>query len=304
MLIIIEGVDCTGKSTLANALAERARADGDNVRLIHMGPPKHVPIVEYELTLSGYKPGAGETIICDRWHLGADVYGPLKRLDDGLDGAVRWHIEAFLKSRGALLVHAQPTSTEEHLALMRERGEDYINEDEAVLVARAFQTVVGKSMLNKIEGSIPYNIDTIYERARTAERAMSYVASFSSYVGPSRPAHLLLGDKKNRNNPTDIDLKTEGAFIPYKQSSGKYLIKSLLLTASDIELRRIGMANANEEDVARLWDALYNPTVIALGAEAAKACEAAYVPHKRVEHPAYVRRFMTDDIVSYGRRVL
>lgn len=305
MIIIIEGVDCTGKSTLANELAARSRADGDDVTQIHMGVPEDDPMIEYEFSLSGYRAGTGKTIICDRWHLGADVYGPLKRLDDGLKDAVRWHIEAFLRARGAFLVLARPTSTEEHLSLMNARGEDYISNDEAILVADAFDVVASRSSLTKVNGSIPFDTDSIYASARAAELRASQIAPFHSYVGPSRPKTLLLGDRKKRDEKTTaVQLSAEGAFAPYGSSSGTYLINALLVTSpSDVSMNSIGMANANEEDVARLWDALYNPTIIALGQEASDACEKAHVPFTRTYHPAYVRRFMHSTQRTYGRKM-
>jgi hypothetical protein len=301
-LIIIEGCDGTGKSTLAARLAETFEQDGDDIHVIHRGPPERHPIVEYELALSGYRPNSGVTIICDRWHLGADVYGPLKRLDDGLDSAIRWHIEQYLISRGALLVLAE--SVENHIEMMNARGEDYIDNDEAILVVDGFRRAAMHSLLPRLADSIPFDLEKIREKARSTEQRAAALAAFPSYVGPRRPRTLLLGDKKNRNNPALTDLLTEGAFVPYKQSSGTYLIKALLLAATPLEVMKVGLANANEEDVARLWDTLYNPQIIALGREAAQACENASVPHAFAPHPAYVRRFMHKDIMTYGRTLL
>lgn len=302
MIIIIEGVDCTGKSTLAEELRQRAQDAGEEVEMIHMGVPQADPLIEYEFALSGYRPGSGRTIICDRWHLGADVYGPLKRLDDGLLNASRWHIEAFLRSRGAFLVLTAPINEKTHLEMMRERGEDYITEEEAILVAGGFETAYRKSSLAKTRMSIPFDTEMIMMKARAAEAGAKALAPFHSYVGPLRPRTLLLGDRKKRDEKTtEIQMSAEGAFAPYGSSSGKFLINSLLITAPEpSDMSTFGIANANEEEVDRLWDALYNPLVVALGNEAHLACEKAHVPHKWAYHPAYMRRFMHSKKTTYG----
>ena len=303
MLIIIEGCDATGKSTLAETLGARARADGYDVEMIHCGPPKAHPIVEYQYALNGYRPGTNKVIIADRWHLGADVYGPIKRGDDGLSPAVRWHIEMFLKSRGALLVLAQPRNRGDLLHRMRTRGEDFITEDEAFLVVDKFAAVYKESMLAKTTGSIPFDVDAIYNLAKVHDASCASLSQFSSYVGPRRPKILLLGDKKNRNNPTNTDLLSEGAFVPYGRSSGTFLIEALLAQSPET-MKDVGIANANEEEVGVLWDSLFNPFVIALGSAASDTCKRGYVPHRAVAHPAYMRRFLNSLKEDYAKEIL
>jgi hypothetical protein len=305
MLIIIEGVDCTGKSTLAKELVDLAAERDDAVRYIHSGPPTAHPIVEYEYALSGYKPGVGVSVICDRWHLGADVYGPLKRNDNGLDVAVRWHIEQYLRSRGALLVHAVPESIEKMHEMMRSRGEDYIDENEAVLAADMFDDAAERSMLPLTSSSIPHNAKSIFNMAVKYEEQAAPLAAFSSYIGPRRPRALLLGDVKNRNGADETDMLAEAAFVPYKMSSGTFLLNAMLHPSVDASRNDdIGIANANEEDLGRLWDMLHTPRVVALGKAAQAACDRAHVPYKAAEHPAYVRRFLRNDIVAYGRKLV
>ena len=306
MIIVIEGVDCTGKSTLANEIAELTRADGDDVAIIHMGQPKQDPMIEYEFSLHGYKPASGKTIICDRWHLGADVYGPLKRFDAGLPSAVRWHIEAYLRSRGALLFLAAPENTQQHLDLMSRRGEDYIDEDEAVLCADAFDVAYRKSLMTKMRDSMPFDAQSIIKRARIEEQVTASLADYNSYVGPPRPKILLVGDRKKRDEKTtEVQMLAEGAFAPYSSSSGKYLLNALIVTApKPTDMAEIGMVNGNEDTrLDRLWDTLRNPRVVALGAEAQRACKQSCLPHTSVFHPAYVRRFMHKHASGYGKEL-
>src|ERR687897_2440373 len=76
LLVILEGPDGAGKSTLSRELAASLRAayPADSISEFHKGPPHHHPLVEYEQPLFHYRPGTGRHIICDRWHVGEAVY--------------------------------------------------------------------------------------------------------------------------------------------------------------------------------------------------------------------------------------
>lgn len=69
-IIIIEGTDGTGKTTLANELAAQA---GSRTAVFHAGPPRSQSYIsEYVLPLAIATDGW--TCICDRWHLGEPVW--------------------------------------------------------------------------------------------------------------------------------------------------------------------------------------------------------------------------------------
>jgi hypothetical protein len=69
-IILIEGTDGTGKTTLANAIAEKA---GSRTAVFHAGPPENKAYLnEYILPLTIATDGW--TCICDRWHLGEPVW--------------------------------------------------------------------------------------------------------------------------------------------------------------------------------------------------------------------------------------
>jgi hypothetical protein len=69
-IILIEGTDGTGKTTLANAIAAKA---GSRTAVFHAGPPENKAYLnEYILPLTIATDGW--TCICDRWHLGEPVW--------------------------------------------------------------------------------------------------------------------------------------------------------------------------------------------------------------------------------------
>ena len=81
MLTILEGPDCSGKSTLARRLQRRCR---DTCSIIHQGPYREDVITE---TLSSVMTGNPYHTIADRLHLGERVYGPVFRGHDLLGNA-------------------------------------------------------------------------------------------------------------------------------------------------------------------------------------------------------------------------
>lgn len=67
MLILLEGLDRTGKTTLANAIAERLQAP-----VIHKSQPANDWYLEYVAPLGGHRHGLD--LVLDRWHWGELVW--------------------------------------------------------------------------------------------------------------------------------------------------------------------------------------------------------------------------------------
>lgn len=102
MLVAIEGVDRTGKSTLAAELREAWGAE-----VVHAGPPRSGSLVEYEDPLAQYDPLSGDSLVLDRWHVGEYVWPEIfRRQTDMIDPAVRRHVEMFMCSRACVVVYA------------------------------------------------------------------------------------------------------------------------------------------------------------------------------------------------------
>lgn len=93
MLIIVEGPDGAGKTTLAKAISEETGAE-----YIHAGPPRAHPMAEYICELPRHD------AVLDRWHLGEMIYGPLYRGQAGMTSLQFAALEQFLEQRGAVVV--------------------------------------------------------------------------------------------------------------------------------------------------------------------------------------------------------
>ena len=125
MLIILEGPDGAGKTTLAEALMAGfyRKWPSGTFTVEHRGPlsPDVDPVDEY--TLPDYDPtDRTNLVVCDRWHLSETVYGPIYRGASRVDLAFH---EKWLDDRGALKLYVTaPLSV--LTARVSERGDDFI----------------------------------------------------------------------------------------------------------------------------------------------------------------------------------
>ena len=100
MIIILEGCDRTGKTTLAEELK---RLTGGTV--IHASKPTSPPLEEYLSPLIDYRPGSGETIILDRWHWGEWVWPKIFKRESEMTWKLLKSIDKQLAAIGAMTVY-------------------------------------------------------------------------------------------------------------------------------------------------------------------------------------------------------
>ena len=308
MLIIIEGPDQVGKTTLAGRLAATLQTSSgherDVVEVLHCGPPMKHPLDEYERPLWDYRSGTGEHVICDRWHLGERVYPAVLGRPTEMDNASWYHIELFLRSRGALLVpmFGDPDVLSFRIEPMQHWPDDAAFENWQVRhrweVKRLFDEYVRVSLLphfpipgTGVHGTQPPALEPIIAAARLAEDLAKATSGYETYIGSGTPRALLLGERRgNSKGPQEGP-----AFGPYPGTSGRWLLNALA-TRPDL-VREVGLANACEEpDLFELWKQLGSPPVVTLGREAARCVTALPngrrpFPVAEVPHPQYVRRF-------------
>lgn len=293
----LEGCDGAGKSSIAAAVVELLKRTfpQDTVELLHFSQLKTDPIEEYALRFENYRPGGTHHVVCDRWAWGETIYGPLYRGESKLsEAAFRW-VELHARARGAVTFEVT-ASLETIQTRLATRGEDYLQSRDVRHVWKAFNAVSARSLTSA--GIVDTDVRTTEQWADTIVNAACHAEGSAAdvfrpeYIGRDLPTVLVVGDTHGPSH----DGATAAPFIARGRGCGQYLLEAL----PELWWRQVGLVNANQTDVARLWKDLYEPAVVALGGEASKTLTAAGVPHSRVPHPQYVKRFHNARQREYG----
>lgn len=307
MLIILEGPDGSGKSFLAERLISRIQEVQPNVpppEYVHKKKPTEDNLLdEYMRPVADYLPRSNRTVICDRWHLGELVYPEMTDRQTLATDVEMTYLEMFLRSRGALVVYVD-TDTTTILQAIENRYES------DVLETRVLEQHAGFSRALKATNLRTYTydrsqdvggndlVDTIIAQAATAEIDVPDVRSNPTYVGPVRPAVVLIGDRRNTDEfPT--------AFVPRSATSGHYLLNALPDHWRRYNL--VGFINANEGHIVDIFEQnAVKPNYVVLGREAEKSVRGSgeIVEFGVIPHPQYIRRFHHHARDYYGNEIM
>ncbi len=307
MLIIIEGPDGAGKTTLAQQIMSQVPSDRA-VTIHHAQAPQYHALREYEDPLHGYSP-INEDIICDRWHLGEYVYPEIFQRATSFDSPTRLHIELFLKKLGALVVHLDPS----HDVVRRNITDRGVETEQDKRATERFAETCELFRYAVLACGLPtyhvthqmydeVDVAEIIMRARRLERTAVALEPFTTYVGRQLIETLLVGDVRGtvRNPVRDLS----PAFVPYPGTSGHFLMSALL----DAVYVNVGIINVNDtDDVVGALDVIdfTGPRqVVALGANAHNRLSALGIEHGVVPHPQFVRRFHHGGCRAYGRAII
>lgn len=304
MIILLEGSDCVGKTTLANACADALTAAGKTVVRRKNGTPKHPdPLVEYLVPLHDHD--GTEPWIIDRAHLGELVYGPILRGGSRLTLPQAHYIELVLTRLGTANIHVSASQT-----VHKERFD--VRGDAVVTWAQAAQAWLAFNVL-RAEFSHYVTIHTdsyplsrnVMDILRRLELEHEFHQDLpTTYIGPSRPRVLLLGDKQGSTRPGRPELRWP--FVPWRDTSGHWLLEAML-AAGIHPAWDVGLVNACErgsEALSDLYKQLDAPFVVALGVNARNAATEAGLPlTAHMSHPQHARRFHNKSQAEYGQRI-
>lgn len=121
-VVILEGVDGSGKSTFADKIEALVPHDYEVIRA-HQGPLQGPVWDEYVVPLMAVRDD--QFLIADRWHVGEMIYGPLYRGKSEVTPAEERLIELLLDRMGAVKIIMQPGLSTVRKRL-GDRGEDFL----------------------------------------------------------------------------------------------------------------------------------------------------------------------------------
>lgn len=293
MLVIIEGPDKSGKSTLAKEVAKTFGMD-----YVHFGKPSADPAMDYVTFLKKLS----RPTVCDRFYLGEMVYGPMLRGNAGFKLLDLLTIERLCRLRQAVLIYAVTPET-----LVKERFlcSDYeaVTLQQNFEAARRFLAVApGRNlnhifkyngstkeklseMLNRLEGLLPSLIST-------AQETKEICTGIGSVDSPT----VLVGESVNP--------RTTRFGLPFDHGvSADFLMRCV--RKARLDERRLYLCNADTiynvevEYLARKGGASFT----SLGEVADKRLTGLGVPHKKLYHPQYVNRFHHHDHQFYVKEL-
>lgn len=300
-MIIIEGPNNSGKTTLAKKLARIL-----NYHHVHEGPPpQNIEPLKYyaEKALT-----RSLRTVLDRFHLGNCVYPHLK---PGRKPFKTWEqhlIERILLAKGALLLCCSA-----NIDFLRKKhdelNENFIKKDQIQQEIKLFETTIQKTILPMISMPLYHNnrfieyVLSFYDSLCRRSAAMSsYECSGNIYGGKI----MLVGNQYG--DGSYIGTSRKQAFA-YHSNSSAYLHQVLELTKLNQQdfyiTNAIKTSNdfVNKEMVHNENAAIKPGIVIALGKKAADLLKRCNIRHELIPHPQYYLRFKHDKILEYAKLI-
>lgn len=281
MIIILEGENKTGKSTLAKKLV-----NDFNFTYVKCSQPEKDPYIEYQEKLrQGY-----DDIVFDRFWLGEHVYGKLYRGKSKLNEEQDRNIQLKMMALNSILIYCY--DTEKNIAKrFKQEGEEFANIDKIKDTLNLFKN-------NLLNVNIPIfkhkmKTDRDLTKLNRLEKIINqFKDKFSinkdSVIGNlNRPKFLFVGDSRNIKQP----LYEVGQPFDFGPSS-RYLFSQV--KKANINLNDIAIINANDiskEELKYLILIILPKNVIALGDEAAAALDEINEIYDYSYHPNYLNRF-------------
>jgi len=291
MIVVLEGPDGAGKSTLAQTL-KNAKIPGWRPQYFHVGPPSAEQLKGQDALLRHYGSilellGRGKSAIFDRLAYGERVYGPIFRGRDAL-GDLGWKVfKRLLTATDAVQILCLPPY-EVAKATWASGREELLKKEEQFLASyRAYMNApeTWDFVYDYTKpDALPDLLKLLTERQQNPRKTLPPGA-----VGNPNATFLFVGDQ----SASDLDL-------PFFATGASSAYLHLALWEAGYGEHELAFTNAyTTRGQQRLipWD---HRKIITLGDRALKACNAQGIPvHGRMTHPAYWRRFHTHERRQY-----
>lgn len=288
MIIVIEGSDGTGKTTLAREFEKIG------FRYVHNGKPQ--PEEDLFMTyLKQLHEARGSNVVFDRLHIGELVYGPVMRDKSLISTEEMIVLNRIIYASGGTIIFCQ-TDTDVMLENWKSRnlqGREYVTEQQKLLtISKVYQSLIQDYFRGRADF---FTFD--YSKDSTSQLLLN-VQSFSQGVsveinGSPQANFLIVGEQA----AGEID----EAFCSMRNSSG--FLNRCLWDAGykEIELSFVNALDTagNPHPIHNLWKQMFNCKVIALGQIAQELCLTNGVPFLPAPHPQFIKRFKLKNREEY-----
>lgn len=190
MIVIFEGPDGAGKSTMIEAVKQVHLDEGhapETVQVWRAGPfPEGSDAWrEYVLPLTSLYASKDWLVLIDRWHLGELIYGPLFRGQSRLSLDQRTWIEGYLRTFGAVLIHLT-ARLEELTRRLSDRGDDLVKAEHLPAILEGYAKYIGDGHQPRI---FCRTYDTTGQKTRPTAASIYLVSQLDTFQAISAMNH-------------------------------------------------------------------------------------------------------------------
>lgn len=326
-LILLDGPDCAGKSTLAQSIVAASAEAGHRAVIHHLGKPETGQAwkMHADALIAYIKQMLTEDVIvvADRHFLSEEIYGKCYRGGGEYPFGMRYMDMLFNRFGGLKVICCPPTAVvvETHKKMMAERHEEYDSGMDKIanLYTSLWHSAVHTSSLpgRDYSGQLSalggvqdkpswYHFDYCerdvdeYARFLLQEMAIEQeVDDMTLFDGnfngtPGRRSTLLVGDKMNTVNELGI---------PFFANHGSSQFLAKTLHALMVPAEELCIVNINDEGGVETTRELADlcQRVVVMGREAERSMRANGIDFDAyVRHPQHARRFNYNDNTYIG----
>lgn len=290
MLIALEGLDKTGKSTLARKLSAELK-----IPIIKFSKPKGDPYTEYMQFLLKHK---GDAIL-DRFYLGELAYGPVYRRKAGLTKQQVINIERLFRARNGVHIYCSD-ETNNIAKRFEEDGEDFARVEDIDRLKTLFTIALEESTVYYLRHVMKSSLDlTKPKEFKRVTKFLRHLKTLENKYIPGftgnlfQPKIVLIGNTHNDNYKKYLKVK-----VPFDFGFSSLWLNQEIKDSGvyDPEITFSNSDTLNKKN----WHDLLNlePDVIfVLGEPAKKRIKRLNIGddfHNNVKylgHPAYEGRF-------------
>lgn len=289
MLIVIEGPDKTGKTTLAKAIAEQL-----GYEYKHFSAPKGSPADEYiDFLLKLRRP-----TVCDRFHLGELVYGPMFRGKAGITPLELVTIERLMRLKQTILIQAVTNMMLANKRLVHSTQHEAVDTKQNLAAAEGFAKVfplTNAGPVIRYDGSSLDSIQKIVNDLRKIRQSLGTPAKYSGIGTIIGSKIVFVGEQVNKN--------MTWRNLPFdKGASSQFLLD--IFQAAGVPEKAVYICNANKLTQQEVSNLMHGRTVfVALGKKASDKLSSFGIRHSELPHPQFVKRFHYSQKSSYAAEI-